>query len=174
RLAAGGTNTCVVLADATLGCWGGNTDGQLATATIDRSSRPVAIAGLTGVTAISLGGLGPLATTACAVLADRSVSCWGGLSGGSSGTNAIPTVASALAGAVDVAIGGLRICATLTDGTVACSDQSSGTTAPVGTLANAQAVTSGNYHSCALLADRTVRCWGQYGNGLLGDGRYVV
>jgi len=81
-IAGGGSHFCAIVAAGAVRCWGLNFDSQLgddaahATCTFggdtaDCSNAPVAVAGVTGATAIALG-----ASHAC-VLAGGGVTCWG-------------------------------------------------------------------------------------------------
>jgi alpha-tubulin suppressor-like RCC1 family protein len=70
---AGLSHTCVLMADGTVRCAGGNGAGQLGDGlTPDESSDPIAARGITAAIALSVGG-----SHACALLADGSVRCWG-------------------------------------------------------------------------------------------------
>ena len=137
---------------------------------------PVAVAGLTGVTQVALGG-----AHACALLADHTVACWGTYLNVSV---PVPTVVAGLDGVVAVAAGSMHTCALLAGGTVSCWGDNFwgqlGTGAmsldpapapvPVRDLSGVTAIAAGGDHTCALLADGTVRCWGSDDHGQLGNG----
>jgi alpha-tubulin suppressor-like RCC1 family protein len=71
-IAAGQTDTCALLSDGTVRCWGWNVDGELGDGTQTPSSTPVVVSGLSGATAIAMGDY-----TACALVASGDVVCWG-------------------------------------------------------------------------------------------------
>jgi alpha-tubulin suppressor-like RCC1 family protein len=74
-IATGYDSACAMTAGGTVSCWGDNVAGQLgggSTGTL--STTPVAVPGLTGVVDIALGY-----HFGCALLADGSVTCWGGI-----------------------------------------------------------------------------------------------
>jgi alpha-tubulin suppressor-like RCC1 family protein len=78
-ISAGGSHTCATVAEGTVWCWGWNLYGQLGNGITfvpgtppDPSTVPVAVVGLSDVTALSAGN-----DHTCAVVADDSVSCWG-------------------------------------------------------------------------------------------------
>jgi hypothetical protein len=139
-ISAGGQSTCALLADGTVRCWGFDEKGQLGdggpvpAASSNVPAAPVALG--KSARAISVGAL-----TACALLADDTVRCWGDDQAGQLGAGgAIPGPASS-GPALAVALG-----------------------------QPARAVTTGGLHACALLADGTLRCWGGNDAGQLGTG----
>ncbi len=178
---AGGHHSCALLADGTVWCWGRNTNGQLGEAASgEESATPVQVAGLSNVQAVSAGN-----SHTCAVLADGTVSCWGGgwpgTLGNESGENSIrPVPVVGLTDAVAVSAGGVHTCALRRDGTVWCwgpnmygvlgrgTKDATWIPGPVVGLREAVAVTAGWLHACALLADGTVSCWGWNEAGQLG------
>lgn len=175
--------TCAVLADGTVKCWGDNTYGQLGDGTTNNSLVPVSVVGVTDAVGISVGG-----STACALLAHGRIECWG--SNGNelgNGTTTIagfsaPSPVSGVTSAIDVSASSAS-CALLAGGTVRCWGNNAygrlgnGTTldsnvpieVPGITHANAIA-THGGRHACAAMADGQVLCWGDNGYGELGDG----
>ncbi len=192
-VAAGGHDTCALLDDGHVSCWGANTVGQLGNGSTDDNSTPTLVDGIDDATAISVG-----TWTACAVRASGSVACWGyegffGLLG--DGTTGIDTFSS-----VPVAVSGLTavtsvavlsrsniddgsVCASRDDGTVWCwgkrilgngTNDDSPIPVQVTGLHDAVSV-SGSSVPCALRATGLVECWGDNTvNGLLGDGKRVT
>jgi alpha-tubulin suppressor-like RCC1 family protein len=72
-LAAGWSQTCAVLGDGRLKCWGWNFYGQLGEGSMANRNQPVDVIGLKGkVTAVAGGG-----GHTCAVLTTGQVFCWG-------------------------------------------------------------------------------------------------
>jgi alpha-tubulin suppressor-like RCC1 family protein len=204
-MAAGDEYTCALLSDGTVECWGDNYFGQLGDGTSSGpqactepepcSMTPVAVSGLTGVTAIAAGW-----AHACALLQGGTVECWGDNLSGELGdgtgaqTQTAPVAVSGLGGVTALAAGYQHTCALLSGGTVECwGDNSSGelgdgkstgpetcssapsvpcSTTPVAVsgLSGVTAIAAGYRHTCALLSGGTVECWGDDSSGELGDG----
>jgi alpha-tubulin suppressor-like RCC1 family protein len=169
--------TCALLAGGTAQCWGNDSASELGDGMVQTFvATPVPVSGLTGAVALTLGGM-----HACAVLSDRTVSCWGNydLIHGST----TPAPVTGLAGVVAIAAGELHTCALLNDGTVSCwgddlygqlgngATSSEPATAPesIAQLESVTAIAAGADHTCALLADGTVRCWGFNSDGQVGS-----
>jgi alpha-tubulin suppressor-like RCC1 family protein len=72
-IAAGGHNTCVLLSNGSVQCWGSNQAGQLGNGLTTNSSAPVLVNGINDAVAIAAGG-----ADTCAVLSTGWVKCWGG------------------------------------------------------------------------------------------------
>jgi hypothetical protein len=185
EFAVGAFHTCAVMTDHTARCWGDNSSGQVGDGTMTNASSPVAVAGLSNVSAISGGG-----SHTCAMLGDGSIWCWGNnyqgqLGDGTGVPSTTPVQVAGIANAVEVSAGWTHTCARLAGGALRCWGENSagqlgdGTTnnalSPVAVtgISNAVGLSAGWYHhSCALLADAGVRCWGvndfgQFGNGTL-------
>jgi hypothetical protein len=100
-------------------CWGGTV--PLDDGTIGTSLVPVAVPGLSGVTAIGAG-----IHHTCAVVAGGAVTCWGGNENGELGNGSAsfdpcpPVTVVGLAGATAVAPGGFHTCARVPGGNVKC------------------------------------------------------
>jgi len=149
-LAAGGDETCALIASGGVYCWGANGDGQLGDGTATGPQRcngdacsaaPVPVRGVASASAIAAGG-----DSACALLAGGAIDCWGANGDGQLGDG--------------TATGPQR-----------CSGQPCATTPVAVTGATgATAVSVGGDHACALLATGAIDCWGANGDGQLGDG----
>jgi alpha-tubulin suppressor-like RCC1 family protein/subtilase family serine protease len=182
QLTAAQFQTCALLADGTVRCWGDNFYGQLGDGSTDASATPVAVAGLTTVKSIAAGD-----NHVCAALADGSVRCWGNnfsgqLGVGGGGSSVTPVEVPDLGGVVQVTAAQYHSCAALADGTARCwgsnafgqlgDGTGNDSNAPVTVLGLTGVVqlAASATHSCARLGDSTVRCWGRNLDGQLGDG----
>jgi alpha-tubulin suppressor-like RCC1 family protein len=142
---------CALLSEGTVKCWGVNDFGQLGNGTTTDSSTPVAVLGLSGVTAISAG-----LDFACALLSDGTVRCWGSNADGQLGNGATGPESCCLFNLSDGGcLDGIRSCAT--------------TPVTVNGLTGVTAISTGN-SACALLSDGTAQCWGDNSAGELGIG----
>lgn len=187
-IAAGGNHSCALRSDGKVNCWGINTWGQLGNGTTVSTSTPVAVSGLSQVSAIATG-----AYHTCALGTDGTVQCWGinfegQLGNGTLSDASTPVSVSGLTGVSAITAGENHTCALKTDGTVWCWGQNSsgnlgngaattvapfGITTPVNVtgLTDVLAIAAGGSHSCAVKADSTVQCWGYNSDGQLGSGR---
>jgi hypothetical protein len=151
-------NTCVVLSDGSMKCWGMNGWGELGSGNVDSigdnelpsAVGPVSVTNTPGVTVTAVaGGFNHM----CALLSDGSVKCWGGINNGTMGVgygNTVPIGDNELPSSVGA------ISLTTTPGVFAT------------------AITSGTHHACALLSDSSVKCWGWNAHGQLGYGNTDV
>jgi alpha-tubulin suppressor-like RCC1 family protein len=171
-VAAGGEQTCAVLTDGAVKCWGNNQFGQLGDGTTKSSSVPVTVSTVTNAIDVEIGDC------TCALLSGGRVQCW-------SKRIESPASVPGITNATAIAVGGLYACAALADGTVQCwgsndySQLGNGSNTPgskpskpgvVMGITNATAVAAGAGHSCALLSDGAIRCWGRNDVGQVGDG----
>jgi alpha-tubulin suppressor-like RCC1 family protein len=172
--------------------WGSNHAGQLGTGTEAGSGVPVAIAGLTGVTALSAGSPSDCGGSSCgghtlALLSSGKVMAWGSnghgqLGNGTTTGSDVPVAVSGLGGVAAIAAGGEASLALLNNGTVMAwgynhrGELGNGTTedsdvpVPVTKLNNAIGIAAGEAHSLAVLSNGTVVAWGSNNFGQLGDG----
>ena len=150
QIAAGGSNTCALLSDRTVRCWGSGGSGQLGDGFTDSRSNPVQVLAsgntqgqnvLGGVTQIALRS-----SRTCALLSDDTVRCWGFNQDGQLGD------------------------ATTTNQSNPVQVLASGNTQGQNVLDGVTQVAAGGSHTCALLSSDEVRCWGSGSSGQLGDG----
>jgi alpha-tubulin suppressor-like RCC1 family protein len=185
-VSAGMFLTCAVKSDHSVWCWGLNDQGQLGNGTITSGSLlPVKVTGISVAQSVSASE-----ASACALLLDRSVQCWGSndhgeLGNGTTTGSSVPVPVSGITNATAVSAGGFGACALLSDGSVYCwgynndGQLGNGTTTDssvpvaVSGLSAASGIAAGSSHSCAVLSDGTARCWGNNDTGQLGNGTTV-
>jgi len=181
--------TCGVLDDATVKCWGANYYGQMGTGmTGGTQTIPALVPGLTNVKSVGVGF-----SHVCALLNDGTVKCWGrndlgeiGI-GTKSTTVHEPTPKTVLgltSPVVELAVGAWHACARMNDGVVKCwgsnetgqigdgglgTGASRATPATVLGLTSPSALSAGSLHTCAR-ASGLWSCWGYNTYGQLGTG----
>ena len=183
-LSAGDSHSCAILDDASLKCWGDNTQGQLGDNTLLNSNTPVNV---------DLGSDIPVTISAgakhtCVVLATANLKCWGDNSDGQLGdgtTNSANTPSFVNLDSnlvLGVSTGKTHTCVIMNNRSLKCwGDNSQGqlgdstnidkhipTTISLG--GDPVAISTGDYHTCSLLSDATLSCWGDNSQGQLGDG----
>jgi alpha-tubulin suppressor-like RCC1 family protein len=194
-VASGSQQTCALLADGTVQCWGDNTAGELGagatgtcvdpySGTFSCSKTAVAATGITNATAVTAGLF-----IGCALLTGGTVQCWGSNAFGQLGIgnytvtqSDVPVTVSGLSNAQLISTTYSHTCAVIAGGSIQCWGDNqvgalgNGTTSggnapgPVTGINSASAVTAGYEFSCALLANGTVQCWGVNTWGQLGNG----
>jgi alpha-tubulin suppressor-like RCC1 family protein len=178
-VSAGQANTCALLTDGTIRCWGEGHWGTLGNGSTKDSSVPVVVSGIANAVAIAVG-----VDHACALLEDGTIQCWGhGIE--SLVPKAVPGIANAVAitavGSTDGDASPGHDCALLRDRTVMCWGENTlgqlgdGTEAAttayspvpvvVSGVTNAIAVAASMDHTDALFSDGTIWQWGRYGFG---------
>jgi alpha-tubulin suppressor-like RCC1 family protein len=192
-LAVGSYHACAVKTDASLWCWGSNSDGQLGDGTTTYGG-PVQAA-ISGVASVTAGYW-----HTCAQKTDGSLWCWGRNTEGQVGTGAwsvaerLPVRVLGIAAGSSIAAGGWHTCARNDgDGSVWCWGYNSWGQAGDGTYANrftpgpvaqlaaplgpgtqATWIVAGWMHTCAGRADGTLWCWGNGDYGQLGHGAWGI
>ena len=191
-VSAGRYNTCVVLTDGKVSCWGSDQANQLGNgpSTDDRAAPqpPVTLPSPGTALAIAVGD-----EHVCALLTSGAVTCWGQDVYGQLGNGSVLTAQVDVPGpAVDlpapgtatmIAAGQDHTCAVLTGGALSCwgyngsNKLGDGTSvgqadSPELTLLTADiaAVVTGENHTCALTTGGQVQCWGDDRDGQAGNG----
>ncbi|MGA2321347.1 MAG: hypothetical protein ABSG95_11505 [Solirubrobacteraceae bacterium] len=145
--------------------WGYNESGQLGKPTrgpSPYSDVPVAVRGLSNVTAVTTGWV-----TGQALLNNGTVMEWGNEAVGES---AVPVAVSGLSGATAISANAYENLALLSNGTVVEWESAREVPVPVSGLSNVTAISANGGGGLALLTNGTVMAWGANGLGQLGDG----
>ena len=171
HIAAGEEHTCAILADKSVKCWGKNSFGQTGGGP---SSPSRTISGTSGspltqgeeATHIAAGDY-----QTCAILANKSVKCWGSNSHGQTGGGNPLTQGEE---ATHIAAGSSHSCAILADKSVKCWGNYLGI-ANISLSENQEGqktthIAAGYSHTCTILADKSVKCWGSNSSGKTGGG----
>ncbi len=181
QVVTGGGDSCALLEDGSVRCWGYGVHGQLGyPVTIEGSPPGLATVG-EPVVELAAGRF-----HTCALLAKGRVRCWGSNSGGQLGypdhdgdigDDESPASAGDLpldAEVVQIAAGAATTCVLLSEGAVRCwgdgrkEPDDLHTNLKIGGKVKQLAVGGG--HACALLTEGNVRCWGGGTSGQLGYG----
>lgn len=184
RVKAGHLHTCAQKTSGGLACWGDNTHGQLGTGTTVPATTPQDVVGLVGdVVSFDVGY-----DHTCAVLADRTVRCWGGnrsgqLGNGTADAPALSPVDTPGLAATSMTAGRVHSCAVRTDGAALCWGDNASGQLGIGSLDAAAVpsvvsalpvaairVSARDRHTCAVTAGGALYCWGANRQGQLGTG----
>lgn len=189
----GGAHSCAVGDSGVVWCWGANEHGQLGNGSTVASPSPVAVVGLPG----TVSQIAASRYSTCALLADRSVWCWGGNSQGELGDGTwdvadiaprlTPTKVQNLTEVSRISGGEQTFCVTGYDQLARCwgsntygeignplASTPSPNAALVAGLSNVRGISVGYRHACAVINDGSARCWGENSSGELGDGTNVL
>jgi alpha-tubulin suppressor-like RCC1 family protein len=184
-ISTGGSQTCAVVEDGAVQCWGGNSQGQLGDGTTTDKHVPTPVTGLAGpATAIAAG-----AFHTCALIEGGTVQCWGdnvrgGLGDGTTTDSTTPVSVTGLGGGVTAISAGFdHTCALIEGGTVQCWGGNSQGQLGIGNRTNKNtpvsvsslggtvtAISAGSLYSCAVIEGGAVKCWGNNTDGELGNG----
>lgn len=191
-LALGEWQTCALVDDGVVKCFGSNRYGQLGTTTnnntLNPNPTPAAVPLSAPATQVATGS-----NHTCALLTDGTVVCFGNNFYGQLGTttnnntlNPNPTPASVPLGApaTQIATGSYHTCALLADGMVKCfghnhrgqlgiaTNSGTGNPNPAPTVVvlggSATQIVAKENHTCVLLVDGSVKCFGDNYYGQLG------
>ena len=181
----GSVNSCIVMENNELKCWGNNSTGQLGNGSNANLSTPTTIDVNLSVENMVLG-----IEHTCTITRDGTPMCWGDNSGGKLGDGSMnsslsPVRVTLPSGrkAIKLALGSYHSCALLDNGSITCwgrntygqlgdgtTNQSSTPTAVnLGDEKFAKTLTAGAEHTCAILDDDSLVCWGRNDEGQLGD-----
>lgn len=163
---AGTFNTCAVLTDGAVKCWGRNSYGEVGAPSRDEcvilpdypepcSLTPVEISELRGM----VTDIDASSSHTCAVTTAGGVKCWG-----YNGSLALGVPTSELCSPH----GYDTPCSTVP--VDACQTYDEGAQECVEPLSGVSAVSAGSSHTCAAATGGTVKCWGAFWGGRLGDG----
>src|SRR5664280_1690091 len=179
QLALGSSDTCALLSNGTVKCWGYNSNGQIGESSVALwSPTPVLVQELSNVEEVAMGSW-----WACARGTDGTAKCWGQniagvLGDGTTSDSWKPVVVQGVSTALQIS----STCALLRDGTVTCwgphvlQAGDGGTTASNSTqqvvegLAGAVQIAGVGTDICGLFGNGTVKCYGYNMDGQLGDG----
>jgi hypothetical protein len=114
KVVVGAHASCALLSDATVRCWGGNTEGQLGDGSTRSSTTPVA-PNVRGVKDLVLGE-----DFACALIDDTSVVCWGKIGYGKDHRLLAPTAAPGVREILRIFAVGGAACGTAKTGALVC------------------------------------------------------
>ena len=120
-VSAGGYHTCALLVDGGIRCWGDNYTGELG----DGSG---SVKSFTPVTPVGIGPAIAISTFShhtCALLADRTIRCWGfnyygQLGNGTTTSSPVPVAVAGVESAIAISTGEEHSCALFADHTLHC------------------------------------------------------
>jgi alpha-tubulin suppressor-like RCC1 family protein len=113
QIAVGANHNCALKADGSVWCAGFNSSGQLGKGDTTNRYTHSQIAGLTAV------GISATGNGVCALLANKTLSCWGTFNGTITGAKTSPTAVANLTNVTKIAAGSWNYCV-VDDGTFKC------------------------------------------------------
>eukprot|EP00466_Bigelowiella_natans_P012936 jgi/Bigna1/83435/fgenesh1_pg.108_\ len=195
---------CALTTAGTVHCWGCVKHGEWGNGTVPSQAQGtpsnVILPSQRYALSIGVGGMGSNTIdgfsiqtrgTACAVLDDHSLVCWGGnlygqIGDGTQTHRPTPVAVSSLSNVSFVTGGGYHTCAIHSGGNLSCWGRNtwgqcgngrmiSAETTPqhVPLPAAATKVALARAVSCALLSTQRIMCWGENTYGVVGDGTYI-
>ena len=174
QISAGNNHTCVVLRDGAAKCWGISTSGQLGNGTkVATESAPIDVIEIDNAVSISAGS-----EHTCALLADKTVKCWGKNHQGQLGQGvnrffiapegsdrpsnfshiSTPSQVVGITTAISISVGSAHTCVILEAGTTDSLERVSGSSDSSPTYAT----------ETLTVAEGTASCWGVGNTGQLG------
>jgi serine/threonine-protein kinase len=182
QIDADGDQSCALLGDGRVLCWGDNRHGQLGDGTTTTRAAPAPVRGLADAVEVAVGRY-----FACARARTGRVLCWGRNRDGTAGDGTregrlAPVEVAGLADAVQISAGSEHACALRRGGQIVCWGQNHvgqvgsrvGERAPRPVpveVADVASLSSGEVHTCARHPGGLV-CWGGNATGQLGDGTF--
>ncbi len=178
---SGGGDSCALMPDQSVWCWGQNTTGELGNLTTNYSTVPMQVAGIPPAIDVAAGH-----DHTCAIATTNVIWCWGSdsfgeLGNGTTSVDSAPVQVSAIKGLQVSAGEGLSCAVSLTHKAYCWGDNDYGELGDGGSsdastpklvkgLTGVTAVAAGYFHACALLSSGAVYCWGDGDFGDLGNG----
>ncbi len=178
-----GFNSCALLSTGQIKCWGANPYGQIGNGTTGADINvPNIVSGINNAKSVTMGF-----NHACALLADRTVKCWGSnahgqlANGAFGGSSNVPVAVAGLTDVAFIQAGAFHTCAIQTSGKAKCwgmndngqignnSTTNVATPSDVVEQSNFTRVDSDNNHTCGLTKDGDVFCWGNDEFGQIGN-----
>jgi len=187
-LTLGSSETCGLLDNGSVKCWGYNGYGQLGIGSTTDQNTPQFVNMSTGYSAVSISSG---SDSSCLITNNSSLMCWGSNTYGQLGLDSTtqqttPQFVDLGTGrtAVSVSLGHYHTCAILDDASLKCwgyngygqlgigstTQQTTPQTVNLGTGRTAVSVSLGQSHTCAILDDASLKCWGYNSRGQLGLG----
>lgn len=188
-IVAGGEQTCALLNDGSMRCWGRGDFGQIGDGGTSHRFSPTPVKGITNAVNMTAG-----IWHTCATLADGTVKCWGNNADGELGVGTAtsyptPTAVVGIDGTgvrASAASAGIQnTCFLLDDSSIRCAGindhgqlatSGSGSWVPlVASQLSAPPIqlTLGSGFACAIVSSRSVKCWGRGTYGTLGNGVFA-